>query len=256
MAEKKHAAAAESAGSIDPGTGHTRVEHGDAGPTGEDVVGDTGVFTNARSAEGGEDAPQPIIDPADPYNRDSDAGSGDKGTTTMGAGTTAEEVSPAKAKREVAHPPTDAYDPDDASAHPAGDTKTTTAEDPIDASDSVAAGVSHPVETESFATLMAAQQAVPPRSMKQIKTDADGGFSTSVTGTPRIGEQLTAKITGVSVYDKVWLRVKGPDADHRTRMAHEGDSASQSVMITRPGTYAVGFEVNTKVVGNTEFVVE
>jgi hypothetical protein len=243
-------------GAIDKATGKTRVEPGDPGPTGEEVVGDTGVFTNARSTEGGEDAPQPIIDPADPYNRESGAGSGDKGTTTMGAGTTAEEASPAKVKREVGHPPLDAFDEDDSTSHPAGDTKTTTSEFPIDASDSVAAGVSHPVETADFARLQAAHQATPPRSMRQIRSDAEGDFSTSVTGTPRIGEQMTARITGVSIYDKVWLRVKGPDADHRTRMAHEGDIATQSVMITRPGTYVVGFEVNTKVVGETEFVVE
>jgi hypothetical protein len=243
------------AGSIDPKTGGTRVEQGDAGPTGEEVVGDTGMFTNARSVEGGENAPQPIIDPADPYNRTSGAGSGDKGTTTISAGTTAEEVSPKEAGKSVAHPPTDAYDPDTADLVPAGATKTTTAEDPIDASDSVAAGVSHPVETESFAQLQAAAQRVDPRTLREIRKDEGEGFATSVTGTPRIGEQVTARVTGVTIYDKVWLRVKGPDADHRTRMAHEGDVATQSVMITRPGTYVIGFEVNTKVVGETEFVV-
>lgn len=243
------------AGSIDPATGETRVESGDPGPT-SDIHGDQGMYTNARSAEGGQDVPQPIIDPDDPYNRQSDAGSGDKGTTVIGAGTTQVETTAAKVGKAVAHPPTDPFDPDTASLHPAGDTKTTTAEDLIDASDSVAAGVSHPVETTDFARLQEAAQRVPARSLRQIRKDEGKGFGTEISGTPAIGSTVIARITGVEITDKVWLRVKGPDQDSRVRCAHEGDTASQAVMITRPGTYVIGFEVNTNVVGETEFVVE
>lgn len=243
------------AGSIDPATGKTRVEPGDPGPKSE-IHGDQGMFTNARSAEGGQDAPQPIIDPDDPYNRKSGAGSGDDGKTTIGEGTTEVKATPAKAKKAVAHPPTDAFDPKTSTLHPAGDTKTTTSENDIDASDSVAAGVSHPVETPDFARLQEAAQRVPPRSLRQVRKDEGKGFSTEITGTPRIGETIVARITGVDLTDKVWLRIKGPDQDSRVRCAHEGDTASQAVMITRPGKYVIGFEVNTDLVGETEFVVE
>lgn len=243
------------AGSIDPATGKTRVEPGKEGPQSE-TQGDQGMYTNARSAEGGADAAQPIINPDDPYNRGSGAGTGDKGTTIIGAGTTAEETTPAKAKKAVAHPPTDAFDEATASLHPAGDTKTTTADDLIDASDSVSAGVSQPIETSDFARLQEAHQRVAPRTLRQVRKDEGDGFGTEITGTPRIGETIVARITGVTIYDKVWLRVKGPDQDSRVRCAHEGETASQAVMITRPGKYVIGFEVNTKLVGETEFEVE
>lgn len=233
--------------------GKTRVEPGDPGPKSK-IHGDQGMYTNARSADGGQNAPQPIIDPDEPYNTSSGSGrKGKQGTTVIGAGTTQEEVSVDEVTNAVAHPPTDAFDPETASLHPAGDTKTTTADDMIDASDAVAAGQSHPAETDAFGALIAAQ--VPEHLRVVDVRRRTGARDTSISGVAQVGNTVVARIGGVDRYDKVWLRVKGPDTDSRVRCAHEGDSASQAVMITRPGTYVIGFEVDTHLVGEIEFTV-
>jgi glycerol-3-phosphate cytidylyltransferase len=123
------------------------------------------------------------VDPDDPYNRTSGAGKGDTGTTTAGAGTTAKTMSPKALSKQVTVPPTTETETTD--GIPAGDTRTTTAEDPLDASDSVAAGVSHPVETTDFARLQEAHQRVAPRSLRQVRKDEGEGFGTEISGTPR-----------------------------------------------------------------------
>lgn len=236
----------------DETTGKTKVEPGTPGKQSK-TQGDQGSFTNARSAPGGADAPQPLINPDEPYNTSSGPGRGKQGTTVIGAGTTAEEVSPKEAAKAVAHPPTDAFDPDTASLHPAGDTKTTTAEETIDASDAVAAGQSHPVDTDYFAALQRAQT---PTHLRDVKVRRRTGVrAMSVSGQALVGETIVVRIDDVTKEDKVWLRVKGPDTDTRVRAAFEGNFATQAVMITRPGTYVIGGEINTELVGEIEFEV-
>lgn len=239
--------------SVTDDAGKTRVEPGVPGPKSK-TQGDQGQFTNARSAEGGQDAPQPIINPDEPYNTSSGAGrKGSRGTTVIGAGTTLTEVSVDEAADAVAHPPTDAMNPDTASLHPAGDTRTTTADELIDASDAVAAGQSHPVETDAFGALIAAQV---PEHLRTVNVQRrTGSRDTSISGVAQVGSTVVARIGGVDQYEKVWLRVKGPDTDTRVRAANEGDSASQAVMITRPGTYVIGFEVDGDLTGEVEFTV-